>query len=99
VPFPVVTIGPVIPRQVAPQQSLLPCLRRQAFHRTLQIYDSKKRKATEFIYVLIITTPFRKMIIDNTRRQEIKELTQDGREQILKYSRWYLLKNLNNQLT
>ena len=35
--------------------------------------------------------------IDNTRRQEIKELAQDGREQILKHSRWCLLKNKSNQ--
>ena len=37
------------------------------------------------------------MIIDNTRRQEIKELTPDGREQILKHSRWCLLKNKSHQ--
>jgi len=35
--------------------------------------------------------------IDNTRRQEVKELAEDGKEQILKHSRWCLLKNKNNQ--
>jgi transposase len=35
--------------------------------------------------------------IDNTRRREVKELEADGREQILKNSRWCLLKNKKNQ--
>ena len=35
--------------------------------------------------------------IDNTRRQEVKELETDGKEQILKRSRWVLLKNRKKQ--
>ena len=35
--------------------------------------------------------------IDNTRRQEAKELEKDGHEPILKHSRWCLLKNKKNQ--
>ena len=35
--------------------------------------------------------------IDNTRRQEAKELEKDGHERILKHSRWCFLKNKKNQ--
>jgi len=35
--------------------------------------------------------------IDNTRRQEIKQLEHDGQEPLLKHSRWLLLKNKDNQ--
>lgn len=37
--------------------------------------------------------------IDTMRRQEARQLAKDGHEEILKHSRWCLLKNIENQTT
>jgi transposase len=57
------------------------------------------KKAPQAIHILDRFHIMKKFneAIDNTRRQEAAQLQADGRDPILKKSRWCLLKNKNNQ--
>ncbi|HEX9970632.1 MAG TPA: ISL3 family transposase, partial [bacterium] len=62
----------------------------------LKVIAKKAPKALNILDRFHIMKKFNEAI-DQTRRQEVKELEADGREPILKKSRWCLLKNKNNQ--
>lgn len=62
----------------------------------LKVIAKKAPKALNILDRFHIMKKFNDAI-DNTRRQETRELVADGREPILKNARWCLLKNRNKQ--